>query len=105
MTDGPGIGCACYVGVDNWAGRTWYDAVIVAERPKRVKVRWIELAHIGSWGQWILPGDETWVPRATVQVVGAKAGGPGRVRPRQPRRSSRPRPAGLGGGAGGDPRW
>lgn len=63
------VGARVLVGLDGYAGRRWYPAVLIRATRTRAQVCWQgPTAHpIGGRGRWVMPGDVSWVPLGAVR--------------------------------------
>ena len=63
------VGARVLVGIDSYAGRTWYAATLLRATRTRAQVRWDgPTAHLDEGrGRWVFPGDVSWVPQGAVR--------------------------------------
>ena len=55
--------------LDGWEGRTETPVEVIAETPKRYRIRAIERTRLAGRYRWLMPGEETLVPRTAVRIA------------------------------------
>ena len=54
---------------DDWAGRRAYPVIVVAETPKRYRIRVEEKTRLAGRCRWLYPGETALVPKSAVSLL------------------------------------